>query len=136
VLSYDTGKKDLSCVWCHAVDGRERRHEMNWGKRALSDIDFGRHHEHLLKLLYLNPGRYREFMMVATKTEDPAFRMYYVGVPPEVPTRAFEGFEYVPDEELPKEIDTVIVAAVESEEFRSRFRYLSETLGADANARS
>jgi hypothetical protein len=108
---------------------------MNWGKRALSDIeDFGRYHKHLLRLLYLNPGRYREFMMVATKTEDPASRMYYVGVPPEVPTRAFEGFEYVPDEKLPKEIDTVIVAAVESEEFRSRFRYLSETLPADANA--
>jgi hypothetical protein len=107
--------------------------EMNWGKRALSNIeDSSRYHEHLLKLLYSNPGRYQEFMMVTTKTEEPTSRMYYVGVPPEVPTGAFEGFEYVPEGELPKEIDSVIVAAVESEEFTSRFRYLSETRAASA----
>jgi hypothetical protein len=128
-------EKDRCYVGCHATGASKGDTKMNWGKRTLSDIeDFGRYHEQLLKLLYSNPGRYQEFMMVTTKTEDPASRMYFVGVPPEVPTGAFEGFEYVSDEELPKEIDSVIVAAVESEEFTSRFRYRAKTLAAGASA--
>ena len=105
---------------------------MIWGKRAFSNTeDFGRYQERLLNLLYANPKQYREFMMVTTRTEDPESRMYYVGVPSEELAEGFDGFEHVPDEELPKEIDTVIVAAVESEEFTRRFRY-SATLATTA----
>jgi hypothetical protein len=70
-------------------------------------------------------------MMITTKTAHPASKMYYVGVPTEAFEEGFDEFEYVPDEQLPKEIDAVIVAAVESQEFTSRFRYLSETLAAE-----
>jgi hypothetical protein len=105
---------------------------MVWGKRAFSNADFGRYHERLLKLLYANPASYREFMMVSTKTEDPTLRMYYVGVPLEKFTIAFDEFEYVPDEELPRVIDTVIVADVESKEFITRFRHPSQTIVADS----
>jgi hypothetical protein len=99
---------------------------MIWGKRAFSNTeDFGRYQESVLKLLYANPTRYREFMMVATKTEDPASRMYYIGVPMDEFAESFDGFEYVPEDELPKVIDAVIVADVDSEEFTRRFRYAS-----------
>jgi hypothetical protein len=105
---------------------------MVWGKRACSSAEFGRYHDHLLKLLYANPAHYQEFMMVSTKTEDPTLRMYYVGVPLEKFTEGFERFEYVPDEELPKVIDTVIVADVKSAEFITRFRYASQTIRANS----
>lgn len=103
---------------------------MVWGKRAFSDAEFGRYHERLLKLLYANPARYREFMMVATKTESLALKTYYVGVPLKPFMQAFDEFEYVPDDELPKVIDWVIVADVESEQFVTRFRYTSQTIAA------
>jgi len=103
---------------------------MVWGKRAFSNSDFSRYHEILLKLLYANPAHHREFMMVSIKTEDPTLRMYYVGVPLETFTVEFDEFEHVPDEELPKLIDTVIVADVKSDDFVSRFRYASQTFTA------
>ena len=106
---------------------------MLWGKREFSNAeDFGRYQERLVRLLYENPSRHREFMMVRTKTEDPVSAMYYVGVPTEVSTEAFDGFEHVPDEELPKVIDAVIVADVHSEEFTTRFRYASQSIITDA----
>jgi len=106
---------------------------MIWGKRAFSSAeDLGRYHERLLKLLYTNPSRYREFMMVSTKTEDPVLRMYYVGVPTEEFTEGFDGFECIQDNELPKVIDIVIVADVKSDDFIKRFRYPSQTFGTDA----
>jgi hypothetical protein len=102
---------------------------MFWGKRAFSNAeDFGRYQERLIRLLYKNPARYREFMMLSTKTEDPARRMYYVGVPAEAFAEGFDDFEYVPDEEVPNVIDAVIVADVDSEEFTARFRYSSRAL--------
>lgn len=107
--------------------------EMFWVKRALSNAEeLGRYHERLVKLLYENPTRYREFMMVSTKTEDPASRMYYVGVLSEAFTEGFDGFEYVRDDELPEVIDAVIAADVDSEEFTSRFRYSSRSIASNA----
>jgi hypothetical protein len=106
---------------------------MIWGKRAFSSIeDFGQYQERLIKHLYQNPTRYREFIMVRAKTEDPASKIYYVGVPAETFTESFAGFEYVRDEELPKVIDAVIVADVNSEEFTSRFNYSSLSIVTDA----
>jgi hypothetical protein len=103
------------------------------GKRAFSSVeDFAQYQERLIKLLYENPTRYREFIMVRTKTEDPFSRIYYVGVPAEAFTEGFDGFEYVRDEELPKVIDAVIVADVNSEEFTSRFRYSPLSIVTDA----
>jgi hypothetical protein len=100
-----------------------RRHAVTWGKRQFSDSEFARYHDRLVKLLYRYPTRYREFMMVNTKTENPSARMYYVGVPTDVFMQAFDGFELVKDQDLPKEIDTVIVADVRSDEFENRFQF-------------
>jgi hypothetical protein len=100
-----------------------RRHAVTWGKRQLSDSEFARYHDRLVKLLYRYPTRYQEFMMVNTKTENPSARMYYVGVPTDVFMQAFDGFELVKDQDLPKEIDTVIVADVRSDEFENRFQF-------------
>jgi hypothetical protein len=96
-----------------------------WGRRQFAKADFARYHERLIKLLHANPAQYREFAMVGTNTEAPTVRMYYVGVPMEAFMEAFDGFEAVKDQELPREIDVVIVADVSSEEFRSRFRFRS-----------
>jgi hypothetical protein len=51
--------------------------------------------------------------------------MYYVGVPTDMFMMAFDGFECVDDQDLPGEIDSVVVGDVTSEEFKSRFRFRS-----------
>jgi hypothetical protein len=96
---------------------------MIWGKRPFANAHFARYQDRLVKLLYANPAQYREFMMVGTNTDDPAVRVYYVGVPMEAFMEAFDGFEIVDGNDLPKEIDSSIVADVDSEEFQSRFRF-------------
>jgi hypothetical protein len=96
-----------------------------WGKRQFPSSELARYHDRLVKLLYRFPARYREFILVGTKTENPLARMYYVGVPMDAFMTAFDGFERVEDQDLPGEIDTVIIADVASEEFKSRFRIQS-----------
>ena len=98
---------------------------MIWGRRQLAKADLARYHARIIKLLYANPAQYREFMMVGTKTEAPTVGIYYVGVPIEAFMEAFDGFELVKAADLPREIDTVIVADVSSEEFKSRFGFRS-----------
>lgn len=48
---------------------------------------------------------------------------YYVGVPNKVLFAVFDGFEEVSEGELPKEIDTLLLAAAGETEFTSRFKF-------------
>ena len=96
---------------------------MVWGKRQFPHSEFTLYHDRLIKLLYRFPAQYREFMLVAAKTENPLTKTYYVGVPMDVFMTAFDGFELIEDQALPEEIDTVIVGDVTSGEFKSRFQF-------------
>lgn len=97
---------------------------MIWVKRRFQFAEYGQYMDLLERLLMANPTLYQEFIMVSVKTEDkPGESGYYVGVPHKALLAGFDGFTPVEESELPKEIDTVLIADQTKEPFRSRFRF-------------
>ncbi|HEX8165247.1 MAG TPA: hypothetical protein VF601_05600 [Beijerinckiaceae bacterium] len=68
-----------------------------------------------------NARLYPQFIMVSVETEPAGESEYYVGVPSKALLSVFDGFEEVSEAELPKEIDTVLLADTTKDEFTSRF---------------
>ena len=95
---------------------------MFWAKRRFEYAAYGPYQDQLEKLLMANPTHYKEFLMVSTKTDDPAVSDYYIGVPSETFLAAFDGFERVAESDLPKEIDSFHLGDATKEPFKSRFR--------------
>jgi arylsulfatase A-like enzyme len=54
---------------------------------------------------------------------NPELSNYYVGVPDQSFLAEFDGFDIVPESQLPNEIDTVLLADATTDEFKSRFRF-------------
>jgi hypothetical protein len=96
---------------------------MNWVKRRFAYADYAPYMDHLTKLLFANPTLYREFIMVSTKVDNARDSDCYIGVPNKAFLIGFDGFESVEEHELPKEIDTVLVADQTKDPFTSRFRF-------------
>ena len=94
---------------------------MHWAKRQLAFAAYAPHQSKLQTLLMANARRHREFMMVATDTREAGVGTYFVGVPEKDLLARFDGFTAIDEAELPKEIDTLLVADGTSEEFKSRF---------------
>src|SRR5229473_3182878 len=95
---------------------------MIWGKRRFANAAYRPYFDKLEKLMLAQPARYQQFIMVSTEGEKVGVSDYYVGVPDEVSMLAFDGFTRVAEAELPKEIDTIHVAAPTSSEFTTRFK--------------
>jgi hypothetical protein len=94
-----------------------------WGKRIFEGAECAPYQDRLEQLLLMNAQQYQEFIMVATNTDRPGISTYWVGVPSEVLFAPFDGFERVQEAELPKEIDTLLVADATKEPFTSRFKF-------------
>ena len=95
---------------------------MFWAKRRFSFAEYAPYQNRLEQLLFANPTRYAEFIMVSTSTDDPGVSDYYVGVPNQSLLVGFDGFEPVAEPELPKEIDSLHIGDATKEPFKSRFR--------------
>ena len=61
------------------------------------------------KLMLANPSMYSQFIMVSTGVSKPALSNYYVGVPDQSFLAEFDGFDIVPESQLPNKIDTVLL---------------------------
>jgi hypothetical protein len=96
---------------------------MNWAKRDFRFAEYAPYMDRLEALLIANPTLYRQFIMVSTKTDDPAIGTYFIGMPSHLLLSAFDGFAPVAESELPKEIDTLLIADATTEEFKSRFGF-------------
>jgi hypothetical protein len=96
---------------------------MIWAKRRFEYAAYAPYQDLLEKLLMANSTLYREFIMVCTETDDPGVSDYYVGVPNRAFLAAFDRFEIIGEDQLPKVIDTLCVADASTEEFTSRFRF-------------
>ena len=59
--------------------------------------------------------------MVSTNTADPDVSDYYVGLPNEALSQAFDRFERIAEHDLPKTIDVLLIADAGKEPFQSRF---------------
>jgi hypothetical protein len=94
---------------------------MIWEKRRMAGIEYVPAMDLLEKLQMANAALYREFMMVSVETSRFGTGDYYVGVPDKALLALFDGFDIVPEAELPKQITTLHVADVA--EFESRFKF-------------
>jgi hypothetical protein len=57
--------------------------------------------------------------MVCKETDQRGHADYYLGLPNPSLLAAFEGFEIVPDNQLPTEIDSILVADTTADEFKN-----------------
>jgi hypothetical protein len=96
---------------------------MFWAKRRFAYAEFAPYQDMMEKLLMANATLYREFIMVSVKAGDPGENDYYVGLPNKSLLAPFDGFQEVSEAQLPKEIDTLLVADATKEPFTSRFKF-------------
>lgn len=96
---------------------------MFWAKRQFAYAAFAPYQDRLEKLLMTNPTRYSQFIMVSVDTDKVGVGTYFVGVPEKVLLVGFDGFEAIQESELPKQIDTLLIADATTDEFKSRFRF-------------
>jgi hypothetical protein len=76
-------------------------------------------------LMMANAAQYQEFIMVSVQAGGPGESDYYVGVPIKALLAPFDGFQEVSEAEVPKEIDTLLLADATKEPFTSRFKFRS-----------
>jgi hypothetical protein len=82
---------------------------MIWAKRQFRFPEYAPYMERLDKLMLANPSMYSQFIMVSTGVSKPALSNYYVGVPDQSFLAEFDGFDIVPESQLPNKIDTVLL---------------------------
>jgi hypothetical protein len=96
---------------------------MIWIKRRLSGVEYVPYMDRLEKLMMAMPSQYAEFLMFSTKTEKFGVDDYYVGVPTIQLLPVFDGFDDVPEKDLPKEIDVFLLGDQTKEPFTGRFKF-------------
>lgn len=93
---------------------------MYWAKRQFQWADYAPYQDRLEKLLMANPTLYREFMMFSVE-QKVGLSVVYVGVPVRELLAVFDQFEPVEETDLPKVVDTLLVA--DNNAFRGRFKF-------------
>jgi hypothetical protein len=95
---------------------------MIWARRHFAaGEDCGAYHVRLADLQMAMADHHREFMMVARKTGKPGVgeEDVYIALPDEGLLSTFDGFEVIPESELPKEVDDNMLS--DASEFDKRF---------------
>jgi len=98
---------------------------MIWAKRRFKWADYSAYQDRIGDFQMATPTLQRQFIMVDVETGEPGVSDHYVGLPNHVFLAAFDGFEVLNEDQLPKEIDGVSLADTSDEEFTSRFRFRS-----------
>jgi hypothetical protein len=93
---------------------------MFWAKRAFQWADYAPYQDRLEKLLMSNPAHYREFMMFSIE-QKVGLSDVYVGVPAQSFLAVFDRFEPVAEADLPKVVDTLLIA--DANAFKERFEF-------------
>ena len=95
---------------------------MIWATRRFAGADYATYQDRLGELMWANTPLYGQFMVVSVETDrGRGMNDIYVGVPTPAFLAQFDGFRIIPEEELPKEIDTLLIGTVS--EFKSHFRF-------------
>jgi hypothetical protein len=96
---------------------------MFWAKRDFNYANYRPYQDALAELQAIYIHRHREFIMVSIDKISRGLGTYYVGVPERFLLGAFDGFEAVAESELPRFIDSLLLADVTSKEFSKRFEF-------------
>jgi hypothetical protein len=95
---------------------------MIWATCRFAAADYAPYQDRLDELMWANTPLHEQFMMVSVETDrERGMNDIYVGVPTSAFLAQFDGFRIIPEEELPKEIDTLLMGTIN--EFKSHFRF-------------
>ena len=94
---------------------------MIWITRKFSYVDYGPYMDKLEKLMMVNAQNYSQFIMVSTDTSDVGVSNYFIGLPSAAFVEPFDGFSGIDERDLPKEVNTILIADSNTPEFKSRF---------------
>lgn len=94
--------------------------KIHWAKRRFEWAEYAPYQDKLEKLLMANATQYREFMMFSME-QKVGLSDVYVGVPSAAYLAVFDGFERVAESDLPKFVDTLLVA--DANAFKERFEF-------------
>jgi len=95
---------------------------MIWATCRFAAADYAPYQDRLDELMWANTPLHEQFMMVSVETDrERGMNDIYVGVPTSAFLAQFDGFRIIPEEELPKEIDTLLIGTIN--EFKSHFRF-------------
>jgi hypothetical protein len=98
---------------------------MIWARRRFKWDEYAPYQDRVGDLQMAAPTLYRQFIMVDVETGEPGVTDHYIGLPDQLFLAAFDGFEVVGEDQLPKEIDGVSLADTSDDEFTTRFRLRS-----------
>lgn len=98
---------------------------MIWARRRFKWAEYAPYQDRVGDLQMAAPTLYRQFIMVDVETGESGVSDHYIGLPNQALLAAFDGFEVVGEDQLPKEIDGVSLADTSDDEFTSRFRLRS-----------
>jgi len=90
---------------------------MIWAKQKFAGADYAPYLDRLAELQLANGPICGQFIMVAKKAAA-GEGIYFVGVPNQSYLAGFDGFEVIPDSELPTEVDYLLLADISSDEYR------------------
>jgi hypothetical protein len=103
-------------------DVSEEMPGMIWATRRFAAADYAPYQDRLDELMWANTQLHERFMMVSVETDrERGMNDIYVGVPTSVFLAQFDGFRIIPEEELPEEIDALLIGTIS--EFKSHFRF-------------
>ena len=95
---------------------------MIWATRCFAAADYAPYQDRLGELMWANTPLYGQFMVVSVETDrERGMSDIYLGLPASAFLAQFDGFRIIPEEELPKEIDTLLIGTIN--EFKSHFHF-------------
>src|SRR5690349_13478768 len=95
---------------------------MFWARRRFGGADAAPYEDKLGLLQRVFAAQHEKFIMVSKDTDIPGVADYYIGVPLADLLAAFDDFERVTEDQLPREIDVLLVADQTKEPFTSKFQ--------------
>ena len=95
---------------------------MIWAKRRFSGSDYVPYRDKFAPLMRAQKSRCEQFVMVAVDGAAAGASDCYVGVPDELCLRLFDGFARVSEDELPGEVDDVLVDGQTGDGPTTRFK--------------
>lgn len=98
---------------------------MIWARRRLGWMGYVPYHERITELHRMARTPH-EFMMVARRLSNDTELEVFIALPDADLLRAFDGFELIPEDLLPMEIDMLLFADRSAREFTRRFSFRNQ----------
>ncbi len=96
---------------------------MVWAKRRFKWAEYARYQDLIGDLQLKDATRFRDYLMFSVDTEKSGEAEIYISLPDTVMLALFDGFEAVPETDLPKDVDGLLLGDVTAFDARFKFKH-------------